>query len=543
MSTFPLPPTSTDHPPAFLNANGCRLWLDELPLANVLQSQALMLRQINLINRYALPAADRFRILECMRVPLSVIQEGSLPRFAGKAMPLAPAEQAAFEATMALWNALVIGYLHGLEAALDGDASLVQEMALVAQRALASLCSTQADTYPGARLPGTEFWKLLHGIYSAVAARGGATTAVEDRLRNGRHMTTPTANYVEALLLHAAGPSETSGRHYGWLVRWAHRWSGKVAVKLIAPEDVKNFPLCVDLDSDQPFIAERSAQLIKDSWRGFDVTELRSSIKKRLVKLADGVPPAELGLGSDCVMPGCHAVLEHVYQRWCKGVPLRKFERRPASGLCRLIGGVDAIHQQFSGKPFLQPGAGLTPRQHDEIALYGQIATHQAPEFAKQSGLMVEEWQLLEEWSQVDESATGLHLTRPLNQPGNRFGSNQLIAARPDNAKQFLLGWLRWIHVGAGNSLHAGAHIFPGVPEAIAVRSRSSALVAEKFRPAFLLPEVAALGLPQRIVLPPGMFRSDLVVEIFREQLYRISLSRLRERGSDFECVEYLAEP
>jgi hypothetical protein len=542
MSTFPLPPTSNEHPPAFLNANGCRLWLDELPLANVLQSQALMLRQINLINRYALPAADRFRILECMRVPLSVIQEGSLPRFAGKAMPLAPAEQAAFEATMALWNALVIGYLHGLEAALAGDPALLPQTALVAQRALASLCSAQADTYPGARLPGADFWKLLHGIYSALESRGGATTAVEDRLRNGRQMTTPTANYVEALLLHAAGPSEFSGRQYGWLVRWALRWSAKVSLKSSPPVNSKNIPLCVDLDSDQPLVAERGTQIFP-ARRWLDVTELRSSIKKRLLKLAEGVPPAQLGLGSDCVMPGCSAVLEHIYQRWCKGVSLRKFERRPAKGICRVIGSIDAIHYNFSGKPFMQPGAALTHRQHDEIALFGHIAAHQLPEFAKRPGLIVEEWQLLEEWSQVDESATGLHITRPLNQVGSRFGSSQLIAARPENTNQFLLGWFRWVHVDAGNSLHAGAHIFPGVPEAIAVRNRSSALVAEKFRPAFLLAEVPTLGLPQRIVLPPGMFRPDLVVEIFREQLSRIVLSRLRERGVDFECAEYQDAP
>jgi hypothetical protein len=185
----------------------------------------------------------------------------------------------------------------------------------------------------------------------------------------------------------------------------------------------------------------------------------------------------------------------------------------------------------------------LTNRQHDEIALFGQTSTHQSSLLAKQSGLMVEEWQLIEEWSQVDESATGLHISRPLNQPGNRFGSSQLIAARPENATQFLLGWLRWLHVGAGDILHAGAHVFPGFPQAISVRNRSSALVAEKFRPGFLLPEVTALKLPQRIVLPPGMFRPDLVIEIYSEQLSRISLLRLRERGSDFECAEYRAAP
>jgi hypothetical protein len=277
--------------------------------------------------------------------------------------------------------------------------------------------------------------------------------------------------------------------------------------------------------------------------RWFDVAELRASIKKRLVKLAEGAPPGELGLGSDCVMPGCAIVLEHAYQRWCKGVPLRKFERRPASGLCNLMGGVDIIHYQLSGKPFEQPGAALSSRQHDEIALFGQLATHHVPAFAKEAGFMVEEWRLLEEWSQVDESATGLHVTRSLNQPGSRFGSGQLVAARLGQSKQFLLGWIRWVHVDAANTLHAGAHMFPGAPQVAAVRNRSSALNAEKFRPAFLLPAVPALKLPSRIILPPGMFRADLVVEVFTASLSRCSLLRLLERGSDFECAAYQATP
>jgi hypothetical protein len=58
-----------------------------------------------------------------------------------------------------------------------------------------------------------------------------------------------------------------------------------------------------------------------------------------------------------------------------------------------------------------------------------------------------------------------------------------------------------------------------------------------------LLPAVPALGLAQRIVLPPGMFRQDLVVEIFSEQLSRIALSQLLERGGDFECATYQIAP
>jgi hypothetical protein len=535
MNHFPLPPTSKEQPPAFVSPSACRLWLDELPLANIVQSQSLILRQLTLLNRYPLLAAERLQILEYMRVPLSVIQEGSVPRYASKAMPLAPAEQASFEATMALWNALALGYLHCLDAVLEAGGSAPGQIAILAQRALATMCEAQADSYPGARLPTVAFWKLFNQIYAVAEAHAAAEVEVEDLLRNGRRRTTPVATYVEALLLNCAGPSEFPNRQYGWLVRWSRRWAARVVVRKDVPEDPRATPLCVDVESDRPLITSPSGQG-SGGLRWLDITELRSSIRKRLQKLAEGVAPADLGLGSDCVMPGCSEVLEHVYQRWCRGVPPRRVERRTAAGRCFLIGGVDNIHGQFSGRVFQQPGAGLTTQQHDEIALFGQRAAHQGPSTATKQGV-------IEEWASADESALGLHITRPLHQLGGRFGIGQLVAARPDNAKQFLLGWLRWIHVDEQDLLHGGVQVFPGVPEPIAARNRSSALVAEKFRPAFLLPEIAAVKIPARIVIPAGMFRQDLVIEIFRTELARIRLTRLLERGGDFEYVAFQGAP
>jgi hypothetical protein len=294
MGIFALPLTTNEHKPAVLTGSGCRLWLDELPLANVVQSQSLMTRQLSLLNRYTLPAAERLQILEYIRVPLSVIQEGSVPRYAGKPMPLAPAEQASFESTMALWNALLIGYLHCFEAALGDPGSPAVQVALLAQRALASLCEMQADTYPGARLPGAEFWQLLHRIYATTEAYGATKLEVADLLRNGRHPTTPAATYAEALLLHGTGPSEFSGRQYGWLVRWSRRWSEKVAIQKQQPENLKTGPLYIDIASCTPPLMG-SAPPSGGDLRWLDVTELRSSLRKRLQKLADGTAPAELG--------------------------------------------------------------------------------------------------------------------------------------------------------------------------------------------------------------------------------------------------------
>ena len=122
--TFTPPPTSADQPPAFASAGECGAWLEDMPLSNPAQVQAQLLRQLNLLNRFSLPAAERFDILELLREPVVSVQEESVRRFAGRPLPLAPQEQSAFDACQALWRALIDGYLHCLEGCLADDATI-----------------------------------------------------------------------------------------------------------------------------------------------------------------------------------------------------------------------------------------------------------------------------------------------------------------------------------------------------------------------------------------------------------------------------------
>ena len=62
--TFDLPSLGTGQPPAFVSARGCHDWLAVQPLANPGHAQALMLRQINLLNRYGIAPGERLKLLE-----------------------------------------------------------------------------------------------------------------------------------------------------------------------------------------------------------------------------------------------------------------------------------------------------------------------------------------------------------------------------------------------------------------------------------------------------------------------------------------------
>ncbi|MDP2795206.1 MAG: hypothetical protein Q8O25_14215 [Sulfurisoma sp.] len=543
--TFNLPETSTAQPPAFATAAECRTWLESQPLSNHVQMQAALLRSLNQLNRYRLAATERLAILELLREPVHTSQDDNIRRFAGKPLPLAPTEQAAFDTCLSIWNALATGYLHCLAACVALDPGMKPRWPLAAQRALATLVTVQFDTCRGGRQPAAGYWRLLHAAYLAAEQAGIAQQEVADTLRQGNNPATALTTWIEGLLLHAASPYELPHKQMAWAARWARRWACKLTVFDSPPTlSARAIPLCVDLDSDLP--ASYRPTFVSGT-RFLDTSGLRESLKKRVVMLQRGDSPKDLQLGDDCTQPLCEQLLIQMYYRWCKGGAIRAHERRPADGNCVIIGGIESIHYYISGrKAFQQPGgSALTDteirRQREEIGTFGRImeAPPQADDYSQQRGYQVEQWEVMEEWHMLDESATGVRIQRPLAKAGSRFGGGQLVAVRPGDVRSLLLGTLRWAMIDGNDSLQAGVQIIAGLPRPVAVRGTGLSALREKYSPGFLLPAVAALQEPESIIIPVGWFKLQRILEIFTTQASQVMLTGLVDRGNDFEQATY----
>jgi len=541
---FNLPQTTNAQPPAFTTAEQCTEWLEDQPVGQQVQMQAVLLKSLNQLNRYALPAGERLAILELLRAPVHATQEENVRRFAGKPLPLGPTEQSAFDTGMAIWNALVTGYLHCLAACVAGAPGTKPLWPLAAQRALAALVCVQIDTCRAGRQPAAGYWRTLHQAYLAAENAGVAGTEVADALRLGKNPTSPLATWAEGLLLFAASPYEMPQRQLGWVARWAGRWSGKLVIYASPPTlSSRAIPLCVDLDSDAP---ARYKPTFTPTSRFLDTSGLRESLKKRVALLQQGEAPKDLQLGDDCTQPLCEELLVQMYYHWCKGGALRKHERRPAEGSCTIIGGVDAIYYYVAGrKPFKQPGGGPLSdtelrHQRDEIATFGRvIETIQPDDFSRQQGFNVEEWKMMEEWRILDQSSSGVRLLRPIARAGSRFGGGQLVAVRPKDARTLLLGTLRWAMIDSSEALQAGVQVIAGQPQPVAVRGTGVEAARDKYSPGFLLPAVTAVQEPASIIIPAGWFRRGRVIEVLDKQAAQLRLTGMIDRGSDFERATY----
>ena len=538
-----LPSTGTEQPPAFLTLDDCRTWIKSLPLSSPLQSQVFLLRELRLLDRYTLAGELRYGMLEALRETIQFVQSENAKKFSGKPLPLAPPEQAAYDATHSLWQALLAGYLRCLDAALQGNATLKLQVGAICQRALAVLMDNQIDILRAGAQPDARHWRTAHKVYASAEAQGRATTASDDALRSSQPLT-PAAVYAEIMLAHAAGLHELSPRHQTWVLRWARRWASKIVVfNTPPPLDTPALPLCVDLAGDVPagFKPYTGAEA-----RWLDTRELRTSLKKRLTLLEKGDPkhtPLTLGFGDDCPQPACSEVLKRVYPRWLKGGILRRFERHPMSGACRFVVGVDAIHYYVAEhQPFKAPGSASTAdlrRQREEIAVFGQVAARFDDDFSRNHGYQLENWDIVEDWGMMDQSNGGLRLVRPLKQAGGRLGLGQLVAVQPGGSPNLVLGVVRWAQVGT-DQLSVGIKIFPGKPASMAVRATGVMAGNEAYRPGFILPPVEALSVPASVVLPTGSYKPIRIMEIWLGgQSSRLKLREIIDRGADFERVSF----
>jgi cyclic-di-GMP-binding protein len=529
MSELELPQISADAHPEFADSASCAAWLAELPLVNVAPSQIRLLSQLQELNRFDLPAAERLKVLETLREPIYFLQAEQVKKLASKPLPLTQAERGIFGQVVKLWQELLIGYRRCLaDTAAD---KREDQTALICQRGLDCLASNMFDHCRVYHAVPDAYWQALHQFYRSAEASGVSATPVPDPVRKMSACCVEV--YVRALLFMLADPSEQLQKQLVQIQRWLERWAQSVPVRNTPPQDQSLPPLLLD------FSAARGAYRVADAggrsasaW--LDVSELARILKKRVVLLRKGEPPASLGLGDDCAMPGVEQLLVRLFRLWCEGKDARAQARRSVSGKAKACSTLVSMHFHISGnKMFRQPGHAtqLTRRERDEIATFGHTSTRLEDAFVEAGGYATEDWLLQE------ESLSGLRIMRPIGSGGGRYTHAQLIAVRPADAKNFLLGVVRWIRTDEKDDLHVGVRIIPGIPRAVAVRPTGLNAQAERFIPALYCPALAALSSPAALILPLGWYRPKRILEVYSDSSELLLLTGVIERGSDFERV------
>ena len=537
-----LPELAADASPEFIDAAGCKEWLENLPLANVAAAQAELARQLREFNRFPVRAATRLAVLEEVRDAVNFVQIEQAKRFTNRAQPLIEAEEAVFAQTIDLWTQMRFGYLRCLDAAMAGEAGMRPHAALMAQRALAYSGLSMFHHYRAYReIPGRE-WHALHQAYLSAEQLDAARESVKDYLNRDVSDTSPQIAYARAILLGACNPLELSQRQLTFVTFLLERWGDKIDLVDAPFEDPEIPPLVVNVASERGagrLDAAQSDEPAPQETRYLDARRLAKSLRNRVALLRKGESPSKLALGEDCVQPSCEQLLVYLYRQWCQPQAPRAAERRNANSAVQMTGDLAAIHYQLTGSAFRQPASDseLTAKQRAEIATFGRISTRHEDDYGEKRGYALEQWRL------EDESLQGLRMTRSADAAGKRYVLGQLLAVKPADAKSFMLGQIRWLMSAESGDLQAALRLMPGLPAGVGVRPTGLNAVNEVFVQALSLTGVPALKAPPSLILPSGWYKPKRVIEVHVQSTLRAQLTALLERGSDFERVAYEVLP
>src|SRR5258708_1285169 len=430
MPSFDPPSIKPDAAPDFTDSSGCAKWLKALPLINVGPSHVRLLGQLDELNAYAVAPAERLKILELLREPVSFVQKEHSKKFASRPAPLAKPEREILGNVHTLWDALSYGYQHCLKAVAGGASGL--SAALIGERVLWCTGQKMVAYYQAYQDVREREWKLLHGVYALVEEKGVAGDEVAHPAHKGR--STPcTETYAQVLLIELANPGKLTPRQIELISLWLERWTPKVSIgraPAAAGDGVAQ--LVVDL-SAAAGASRRTAE--GDATRVIDIHELGSSVRRRIGLLRKGETPAALGLGEDVSAPLAESLLTMLYRRWCEDKQSRAHPRRSASGTAQTCSGMASVHYFVTGRAFPTSGGSrqISQVQHEQIATLGRVATLHEGDPGPPPDFAVETWQI------NDESASGLRLARADPAASSRLMLGQLLGIPLPPATSFLL--------------------------------------------------------------------------------------------------------
>src|SRR2546422_9744794 len=93
MSSFDPPSVKPRAAPDFTDSSGCAKWLQSLPLINVGPSHVRLLAQLDELNTCSIAPAERLKILELLREPVSFVQKEHSKKFSSRPAPLTKPER------------------------------------------------------------------------------------------------------------------------------------------------------------------------------------------------------------------------------------------------------------------------------------------------------------------------------------------------------------------------------------------------------------------------------------------------------------------
>lgn len=530
MSLDHIPSPATGGTPPFADAREAKEWLKLLPLINTQESVRELSDGLNRLNASAIDALELLKTLELLRESIHVTQEGEIHRYTQKLLPLAESEMEHWQVATHLWQLLETAYARCWRAIEDGDTRLSEHHALIAERVL-RYCALVGRSYQLICRPVPALvWQRLFAYYQMAETANIARTTVRDSLIEVHGSTMPQAVFIHALLLDASEPHKLSSKQLLWLDQRLEVLATRTTLAPQSPALPNKTPLQIDLSAPGPAL-RISKPLQGDTVREIDTLALAQVLSKRIKLLREGELPQKLGLGTELGPQAAESLLTDLYRRWCEFPTLIAARRKIPPETISVGLGLSNLYFLI-GKDNVAPPPEEGPRvgrdELEQIKLFGHVAASVRTKI-KRSGV-------IEQWEVLREVLPELQLTCASHQ-ATQLGLHQLIALSRDK-DNYSLAVIRALE-NEETHFTLDVRYLAGRPQAALARAIDLARLGQNQYSEVLFVHADPLQkTPAALIVPPTWYRQGRMLDIWDgEQMIRVRLVQLQERGLDFERV------
>lgn len=468
-----------------------------------------------------------------------------------------------------IWNdierslRLTLGaYRHCLEAAgreprkEPPSGSYRQDLLLALARALRAWASRKKLLRFRYRGPDAAEWRDLHAILGLAGRLGCAGEAVA-AYETEPDKISPLQHYLVAVYLELAPLTNLAAQQMEALDRMLLANVGQLELATAAGTTTSHK---IDLGGGSgPIPMDRTVTGVSQ-WRYLSRSRLRPMVTRIAIGLRQSpvVPPdlASSGLNLDQL----RRLLTTLMLHWAETPPQRGTERSPEHETLRAVTGFSLARRMIAYSDFARSGRSIEYTGSNLHALFEQTrfggfayidkddGAAPPPEVEQVNPLDVLEKlelagdkQMMESWTLVDRSETGLGVTAPGLKSKYQIGS--LVCVRFADGIDWHIGVIR--RIGRDAAGHASIGL-----ETLAWPASSAKITCIDGRIGAWsrigeggqgqLDAILISGDGNKLVLPNGAFVADLELELTSgDSRRRIRLTELTERNEDFELVRF----
>ncbi|MDP5063180.1 MAG: hypothetical protein NWQ24_00760 [Haliea sp.] len=559
-----------------LSQTGAAEWAAALPVTNAREVALALVQTLGELNRVALPAADRYAILEAIRPNMNVAVASLSRKVINQPLVLPEEPRQLAELSDQLLGLASTAYtLVAVHAIRDrGKVTGVNPARLACEALQRAIDLTAGKIFQYFLLyqPSEgRAWQTLHQLYH-LAERQHLTRLRVDNGQNGS--TTIQATWLRPVLLSCCKPNQVRQGDLTAMFRCLQEWGGE------AEGDAQHGALfAVDLDADQPATYAKSTRFT-DRPEGMRLVDTAALVVHLRAIAAESEDHGRRDVVFDKDVRLHHHTLLHVIEA-LSSVSMRNFNRTPAQQNLQVTLGLSNAHYFSAGKQNFDEvlhGKGYQPPAGKRIAINPFLVEQKRrdpwveaspddifsgeeqalpDEPAAGQGINVDadiRAKLLKEDDTghlqdttrfreyrvkcINASPGGYCLAWEASPPGV-IRSGDLLCVREKDNPHWVLATIRWVSQLEGKSTLMGVELLSPGAEPWGARIHAESGLSEPIR-VLLLPEIKLVAQPPTLVTPHSGFREGQGLTLLRYgETRNICLQRLVAATGTYSQFEF----